>query len=156
MTAALIKQSWLSINIATEWAHSSHWMVALQTSSISHWQSENRPSIRSCAMRHNYTRDRYTCVWLYLVSKQVESIDGLQSSFSQAHRAAEIRNTENYTTNNSRFHWQWCIMGRLSSNKCGSVMEAVEGTMDVFQLSEGSKTHSESHLNLKLLSVRVQ
>lgn len=156
MTGALIKQSWLSVNIATEWAHSSHRTVALQTSSISHGQSENRPSIRSCVIWHNHTRDRYTCVWLYLVSKQVESIDGLQGSFGQAHRAAEIRHTENYTTYNSRFHWHWCIIGRLSSNKCGSVMEAVEGTMDVFQLSEGSQTHSESHLNLKLLSVRVQ
>lgn len=34
----------------------------------------------------------------YLVSKKVESIDGLQSSFSQAHRAVKIRNTENYTS----------------------------------------------------------
>lgn len=38
----------------------------------------------------------------YLVSKQVESIDGLQSSFSQAHRAAKIRNTENYTMHNKQ------------------------------------------------------
>lgn len=34
----------------------------------------------------------------YLVSKQVESIDGLQSSFSKANRAAKIRNTAYYTT----------------------------------------------------------
>lgn len=38
----------------------------------------------------------------YLVSKQVKSIDGLQSSFSQAHRAAKIRNNENYTTYNKQ------------------------------------------------------
>lgn len=30
----------------------------------------------------------------YLVSKQVESVDGLQSCFSQADGAAEIRQTE--------------------------------------------------------------
>lgn len=38
----------------------------------------------------------------YLVSKQVKSIDGLQRSFSQAHRAAKIRNTGNYTTCNKQ------------------------------------------------------
>lgn len=38
-------------------------------------------------------------LFTYLVSKQVKSIDGLQSSFSQAHGAAQIRNTQSYTYN---------------------------------------------------------
>lgn len=34
----------------------------------------------------------------YLVSKKVEPIDGLQSSFSQAHGAVKTRMTEHYTS----------------------------------------------------------
>lgn len=33
----------------------------------------------------------------YLVSKQVESIDGLQSSLSQTHRAAEKNDTQDFS-----------------------------------------------------------
>lgn len=78
-----------------------------------------------------------------LVSKQVESIDGLQSSFSQAHRAAKKRNNENYTTYNKQvpftlLHYE----GRcewIASNKCGFVMEAVIATISVFQKAKKKK-----------------
>lgn len=74
---------------------------------LSRFELENRLSIiRSCPSdtirqktNTGVSRDSFRRrnvpeageLFKYLVSKQVESIDGLQSSFSQAHRAAEIR-----------------------------------------------------------------
>lgn len=85
-------------------------------------ESENTPAIYNVILRHVTWLDKtptHTCllglVWgrggnvqgvgelfKYLVSKQIESIDGLQSSFSQAHGAAQRRYIENYMTHNGQ------------------------------------------------------
>lgn len=81
----------------------------------------------------------------YLVSKQVESVDGFQSSFSQTHRAAKGRNTENYTTHNKQISLPLMHNGtgvkeyfavHKSDNKYGILMQALIQTISVFQLSE--------------------
>ena len=56
-------------------------------------KTKTHPYLRIYMRETAYDEKGFT----YLVSKQVKSIDGLQSSFSKANRTAKIRHTKHYT-----------------------------------------------------------